>query len=193
MDAQMLSEVDLDLRKFFTGLADAARLRIAGQLAAGDATAEALAAALGEKLAVVRHHLALLERAGLVAETGMTYRLRLDAIHGLAAKVLARPQTIVPEGVAVDEFDRKVLKDFLTPEGRLRELPEPERKFEVVLRYVLTAFETGREYSEKQVNAVLAGFNPDFATLRRGLIDRRWLERERDGRVYWKVMAEGGG
>ena len=92
----------------------------------------------------------------------------------------------------MDEFDRKVLKDFLTPEGRLRELPEPERKFEVVLRYVLTAFETGREYSEKQVNAVLAGFNPDFATLRRGLIDRQWLERERDGRVYWKVMAEGG-
>ena len=133
------------------------------------------------------------ERAGMVAETGMTYRLRLDAIHGLAAKVLARPQVLVPEGVAADEFDRKVLKDFVTPEGRLRELPEPERKFEVALRYVLTAFETGREYSEKEVNAVLAGFNPDFATLRRGMIDRRWLERERDGRVYWKVMAEGGG
>ena len=190
MDAQTMSEVDLDLRQFFTGLADAARLRLAGQLAAGDATAEALAAALGEKPAVVRHHLALLERAGMVAETGMTYRLRLDAIHGLAAKVLARPQTVVPDGVAVDEFDRKVLKDFLTPDGRLRELPEPERKFNVVLRYVLAVFEADREYSEKEVNAVLKEFNSDFATLRRGLIDRRWLERERDGRVYWK-MGEG--
>jgi hypothetical protein len=192
MDAQTLSEVDLDLRQFFTGLADAARLRLAGQLAAGNATAEALATALGEKPAAVVHHLGLLKRAGLVDLTGSTYRLRLDAIHGLAAKVLARPQTIVPDGVAADEFDRKVLKDFLTPDGRLRELPEPERKFEVVLRYVLTAFEADREYSEKEVNTLLKKFNPDFATLRRGLIDRRWLERERDGRVYWKA-GEGGG
>ena len=191
METITMSEVELDLRQFFTGLADAARLRIAGQLAAGDATEEALAAALGVKPAAVKRHLALLARAGLVAETGMTYRLRLDAIHGLAAKVLARPQTILPDGVAVDEYDRKVLKDFLTPEGRLREIPEPERKFNVVLRYVLAAFEAGREYSEKEVNAVLKDFNPDFATLRRGLIDRRWLERERDGRVYWKA-GEGG-
>jgi len=82
MDAQLVSEVDLDLRKFFTGLADAARLRIAGQLAAGDATAEALAAALGEKLAVVRHHLALLERAGMVAGA------RIAGLFGLLGLVL---------------------------------------------------------------------------------------------------------
>jgi DNA-binding transcriptional ArsR family regulator len=67
MDTNTLSTVDLDLRQFFTGLADAARLRIAGQLAAGDATAEALAAALGEKPAAVRHSLARLQKAGLVA------------------------------------------------------------------------------------------------------------------------------
>jgi hypothetical protein len=194
MDAQTLSEVDLDLRMFFTGLADAARLRIAGQLAAGDATAEALAETLGEKLAAVKHHLALLARAGLVAGpagAAQTYRLRLDAIHGLAANVLARPQTVVPEDAAADAYDRKVLKDFLTPDGRLREIPLAEKKFMAVLRYVYKSFEVGREYSEKEVNALLERFNPDVATLRRAMIDLRWMERERDGRVYWKV-GEGG-
>jgi hypothetical protein len=192
MDAQTMSEDDLDLRQFFTGLADAARLRIAGQLAAGDATAEALAETLGEKLAAVKHHLALLERAGLVAGpdgAAQTYSLRLDAIHGLAARVLGRPQTVVPDDAAVDEFDRKVLKDYLTPEGRLRELPLTEKKFMAVLRYVFKSFEMGREYSEKEVNALLERFNPDFATLRRAMIDLRWMERERDGRVYRRVRG----
>ena len=195
MDAQAMSEVDLDLRQFFTGLADAARLRIAGQLAAGDATAEALAEKLGEKPAAVKHHLALLERAGLVAgpaSAAQTYSLRLDAIHGLAAQVLGRPQTVVPEDAAADAFDRKVLKDYLMPDGRLREIPLAGKKFMAVVRYVAKAFDTERQYSEKEVNAVLAGFNDDFETLRRALIDFGWLERERDGRVYWKV-SEGGG
>src|SRR5205085_4759267 len=190
MDTHTLSEVELDLRQFFTGLADAARLRIAGQLAAGDATAEALAVALGEKPAAVKHHLALLERAGLVAGPegpAQVYRLRLDASHGLAAKVLGRPQTVVPEDAAADAFDRKVLKDYLTPDGRLREIPLAGKKFMAVLRYVAKTFETGREYSEKEVNAALEAFNEDYATLRRALIDFRWLERERDGRVYWRV------
>jgi len=190
----MVSTVDLDLRRFFTGLADAARLRIAGQLAAGDTTAEVLAAALGEKPAAVKHHLALLARAGLVAGpmgAAQTYSLRLDAIHALAAKVLARPQTVVPEDAAADAYDRKVLKDFLTPDGRLREIPLTEKKFMAVLRYVYKSFEVGREYSEKEVNALLERFNPDFATLRRAMIDLRWMERERDGRVYWRV-SEGG-
>ncbi|MEP7358220.1 MAG: DUF2087 domain-containing protein [Anaerolineales bacterium] len=194
MNAQIEQEAALDLRQFFTGLADAGRLRVAGQLAAGDATAEALAAALGETPAAVTRHLAMLERMGLVAGpsgAAQTYRLRLDAIHGLAAQVLARPQTVVPDDAAEDEYDRKALKDFLTPEGRLKEVPVPERKFMAVLRYIFKAFEPGRDYSEKEVNAVLEAFHPDFATLRRALIDRRMLERESDGRVYRKVKADG--
>ena len=190
MDAKTETAVELDLRQFFTGLADAARLRIAGQLAAGDATALDLAAALKAKPAAIKHHLALLARAGLVAGpagAAQTYTLRLDAIHALAAKVLARPQTVVPEDAAADEFDRKVLRDYLTPAGQFREIPGPERKFKAVLRYVATSFKVGPEYSEKEVNAVLAGYNADFATLRRGLIDFGWLERESNGRVYRKV------
>ena len=195
MDTKAISEVDLDLRQFFTGLADGGRLRIAGQLAAADASAEELSIALGEKPAMIKHHLALLERAGLVAGPAggtQTYTLRLDAIHGLAARVLGRPQTVVPEDAAVDEFDRKVLKDYLTPDGRLREIPLVERKFMAVLRYVLKSFEAEREYSEKEVNALLQAFHPDFATLRRGLIDLQWMERESNGRSYRRV-SEGAG
>ena len=190
MDATK-NEVELDLRQFFTGLADAARLRIAGQLAAGDASAEQLAAALGEKPAAVKHHLALLERIGLVAApagTMQTYALRLDAIHALAAKALGRPQTLVPEDAATDAFDRKVLADFLRPDGTLKQIPVQQKKLQAVLRHLVKEFEPGRRYPEKQVNALLVRYHADTASLRRALIEYRLMQRA--GGVYWRAPGK---
>jgi hypothetical protein len=41
-------------------------------------------------------------------------------------------------------------------------------------------------YTEKQVNAIIARFHEDVAGLRRDLIDRGMLARERDGSRYWR-------
>ena len=187
-----MNEVELELRQFFTGLADATRLQIAGRLAAGDLSAEQLAAALGEKLLAVKHHLARLEQAGLVsgpAGPAQTYALRLDHIHALAARVLGRPQAVVPEDAGRDDYDSKVLKDYLTPEGQLREIPLPGKKLKAVLRFVLNQFEFDRQYTEKEVNALLQTYHPDSATLRRALVDNRWLERQSNGAAYQRVPS----
>ena len=64
------------------------------------------------------------------------------------------------------------------------------------LRYVLEelarAFEWGRLYDERDVNAILKGFHEDTARLRRELVDEQVMLREK-GR-YWLVrphdMAE---
>jgi len=80
-----------------------------------------------------------------------------------------------------------VLREFLTPEGALRDLPAQEKKLQVVLRYVLQAFEAGPRYSEKEVNARLQRFHPDSATLRRALVDRGWLVRQSAGQAYWRA------
>jgi hypothetical protein len=58
-----------------------------------------------------------------------------------------------------------------------------------VLAYIgATYFDTGRYYSEPEVNEILAhlceGGSSDHATLRRYLVDLRFLHRQ-DGR-YWR-------
>ena len=42
---------------------------------------------------------------------------------------------------------------------------------------MLTRFEPGRVYTEPEVNEVLLGVHPDFAYLRRELVNYHYLER----------------
>ena len=70
-------------------------------------------------------------------------------------------------------------------EGRFRELPLQAKKMQAVLRYVVRAFEPGREYTEKQVNEALARFHNDTSGLRRELVDAGFLRRTTNGSRYW--------
>ena len=173
---------------FFKALASADRLRVAGLLAERNLSAEQVTAALAARPQDVQRHLTRLAEAGLVeGPTGaaQTYRLRLDHIHALAGRLLAHERTEVPPEAAADAFEHKVLRDFLRPDGSMRELPASDKRFLVMVRYALRVFEPGRRYTEKEVNAALKTLHPDSATLRRAMIDNRWLERARDGSAYW--------
>ncbi|WP_298750227.1 DUF2087 domain-containing protein [uncultured Serinicoccus sp.] len=73
---------------------------------------------------------------------------------------------------------------------RLRSIPTRRRPRAAVLMHLLLRFERGREYAEPEVNALLATANEDVASLRRELVDYRWLQRA-DGvyRVAEEVPA----
>jgi ArsR family transcriptional regulator, arsenate/arsenite/antimonite-responsive transcriptional repressor len=188
-----MNDVQAALVRFFRGLADGKRLQVAGRLAGGRLSVEQLAAELREKPADIQHHLARLAEAGLVtgpSGPGQSYRLRLDHVHSLAGQVLAREQTHVPADAAGDATEHKVLRDFLRPDGTIRDLPAQEKKFQVLLRYAWRQFEPGRRYSEKEVNAYLQRLHPDSAALRRGMVDSGLLMRSaRPGSPseYWKA------
>ncbi|MCC3375111.1 DUF2087 domain-containing protein [Cohnella sp. REN36] len=81
------------------------------------------------------------------------------------------------------ELVRRFFKDG--PDGRLTHIPKKEKPKLVVLHHVVHLFETGRTYTEKEVNALLQTRFEDFATLRRNLVDYRFLAREPDGSRYW--------
>lgn len=178
-----------ELLAFFKALADPTRLRLAGLLAERPRTAEQLAAALGARPVALQKHLARLVEAGLVdGPTGaaQTYRLRLDQIHATAGRLLAHEKTEVPPEAAADDFEHKVLAEFLRPDGTIKDLPASEKRFMVIVRYALNqAFAPGRRYTEKEVNAALKALHPDSATLRRAMIDHRLLERVPNGAEYW--------
>jgi biotin operon repressor len=179
-----------DLLQFFKALGDEQRLKIVGLLARESYSGEALAALLGLKPATVSHHLARLAEAGLVSASmhghSKLYRLRLDAIHTMANQLLAR-ETLPRAAAQVDlaAYDRKVLADFLTPDGALKDIPVQQKKLQAVLRHLVAEFEPGREYGEKQVNAILKRYHPDTASLRRSLISYKLMRREAG--KYWRV------
>ena len=81
-------------------------------------------------------------------------------------------------------MDERVLANFLDPEGRLKTIPTKLSKLLVVLDRIAQEFEPGQTYPEVLVNDVLQRFHPDFAALRRYLVENGFMTREDN--VYWR-------
>ena len=185
-----------ELLIFFKALADANRLRMVGLLAQRGYSVEELAALLKLKAPTVSHHLSKLAEARLVTARVegyySIYQLDRGALEAIARGLFSSEQmTSVAEDVDLDAYNRKVLANFILPDGRLKEIPAQRRKLEVVLRHVVRNFEPGVKYAEKQVNQTLARFHPDTATLRRELVGQGFMKREAGGGAYWveKIQA----
>ncbi len=81
--------------------------------------------------------------------------------------------------------NERVLSAFFRPDGTLHTIPTKRAKRLVVLDHLAQAFEPGRRYTEAEVSARLEQVHPDYAALRRYLVDDQFLARE-DGE-YWRV------
>ena len=183
------------LLEFFKALADAHRLKIVGFLAQRPYTVEELAAALGLGVSTTSHHLSALSRAGLVSARAKghyaIYTLETGTLQAMAQRLLQTEDLArfsQPAAGDAPAYDRKVLATFLDAEGRIIAFPAQEKKFQVLLRHVAQSFEPGQRYSEPQVNAILARFHDDTASLRRGLIEYHLMEREGGGGAYWRSL-----
>jgi hypothetical protein len=116
------------------------------------------------------------------------YRLEIVWLMEMSQRLLAAGTLpAVAADVDVDAYDRKVLNSYMTPDGRIEAFPVQRKKEEVLLRRVVEAFETGRRYSEKQVNRILKRFSEDTARLRRHLVEYGFMGREGGGGEYWRL------
>jgi hypothetical protein len=120
--------------------------------------------------------------AGLVDESGRLDRSSLVAI--------ARA---MPAGEPVDAglldgpwsaTERDVLARFFRG-SRLVEIPASASKRAIVLERLVQEFEPGLRYEEQDVNRMLTVFHPDYASLRRHMVNLGLLSRA-DG-VYWRT------
>lgn len=185
------------LLEFFKALADENRLKIVGLLAQKPSSVEALADALGLSASTTSHHLSRLSKSGLVSARAdghyYIYSLNTDVLRGMSQHLLqdeylpALSQGI--QSTEGDPFESKVMKAFVDSEGRITAFPAQEKKFLVLLRYVSRAFEPGRRYPEKEVNEILKRYNEDTASLRRGMVEYKLMDREGGGGVYWRIDA----
>lgn len=188
-----LRERDADaLVGLFKVLGDPTRLRIVGLLAQRPHTVENIAAALRIGTSTASHHLARLTDADLIRARAEgyynVYSLRTEVLTDLSRRLLQAATTVRPAGgEAADAFDRKVLDTFTDEDGRITAFPAQEKKFLVLVRYVLAAFEHGVRYPEKRVNQILKRYNDDTARLRRALVDHGFMRREGGGGKYWRT------
>jgi len=177
------------LLEFFKLLADEKRLQIVGLLSRKEYTVEELAAILKLSAATTSHHLQRLMQAGLVQARASqhyhVYSLRLQALRERSQQILSRDGLQeATQDLDLDAYDRKILRDYME-NGRLKSIPSQLKKREVILRYLVGLFEPGRRYAEREVNEIIGQIHEDYATLRRELVDTRWLARDHE--VYWRV------
>jgi len=177
---------------FFKALADTNRLKIVGLLAQQPHTVEQLAALLGVGSPTVSHHLRKLSAVGLVEARAEGYY----SVYSLCPEVLhEQAKALLGEGglsdlagdVDLSAFDRKVLGIFTDEDGAIRSFPGQQKKYLVLLRHVLAAFEPGVRYPEKEVNEQLSRYNADTARLRRSLVEHGLMAREGGGGAYWRL------
>jgi hypothetical protein len=167
-------------------LADDDRLRTVAVLVlgSGPATVSEVAAAAGLDLRRTAKALTRLAGAGLVDQDGDSYILRPECFRE-ALDSLGRPDEPAagPQSGRGPDVDR-ILRIFVR-DGRLVQIPAVHSKRLVVLDWLASLFEPGQAYTEKAVNEVLSQVHPDYAALRRYLVDDEFLHR-RDG-FYWRA------
>ena len=186
------SSIPFDQEALIKAISDENRLKLIGVLAEGTASADDLSTQTQMQPALVASNLELLLQAGVIiakqTETGFIYELDTRYVEAVARRRLATVRKIadIPVGKFSPE-DRKIVLNYTRTDGRLKQIPMQSKKIQAVLNYIYDAFDKERRYTEKEVNQVLAHFHPDTSTLRRLLVDFNYLERERDGSVYWCV------
>ena len=177
--------IELDAAAGFKILADASRLRLlAILLFGGERSVEELAEMLRLRPATVSHHLSRLAALGLVQAraqaTRRFYHLDRPALAALSRDLLSTDRlAALVNGIDADAWRRAVLRDFTEAE-QLRELPRSRVKRTVVLRWLAGKLAPGTDYTDTEVDRLLARHHPDAVSLRHELIGQGLLQ-ERAG------------
>jgi hypothetical protein len=107
----------------------------------------------------------------------------LSVIDEETGEQVADQRGPVPRDV-IDPGTAAVFRAFFVG-GRLQTMPAKRGKRLVVLDHIARVFEPGVRYPESEVNAFLRAFHPDYAMLRRYLVDEGFLARDQG--VYWRT------
>jgi biotin operon repressor len=182
------------LLNFFKALAHESRLRLLAFVSEREHSVQELAARTSLKEPTVSHHLAMLREVGLVSlrQDGTThwYALEPKTLTRLARSLLAPSQIASLAGLGPQPSnDEKILRNYLTAEGRLKDFPASLKKRRVILVWLVRQFEEGRQYTEAEVNALIEQRHHDRETFRRELIAFKMMARKNG--IYWRLPENG--
>ncbi len=175
--------------RLFKCLSDKSRLRILRSLSKEDMYVERLAQRLDLSPATISFHLKKLEEAGAV----VSHREQYYIVYSFCPEIfqhtlLEMVQTDSPQESEQEQreadYRKKVIASFMEY-GKLKSIPAQKKKERILLEEIAKVFKAGRNYTEKEVNLLIADFYDDFCTLRKDMVAEKLLVRK-DG-IYRKV------
>jgi hypothetical protein len=157
--------------------ADLSDKEIAKQLGLSASTVRHQRFMFREKAKQAKMYLAIYEQ---VLEKKAEVEDAILPVHHTATMVDARyvmtekeKETIL--NAAFESFSPLKLREFLTK----------EKKKIVILTRIVEEFERNKQYTEKEVNAILKPIYDDYAVIRRYLIEYGFMQRTQDCSSYW--------
>lgn len=176
-------------------LADTSRLRVLNVLMKKPHYVEELSHKLDLAASTVSFHLRKLENAGLVKQEKEQYYIVYSINKTLFSKTLGELTSFdnieeYAQEQRIEAYRNKVLKAFFRGK-KLTRLPVQRKKRLIVLDEFVKKFETGRKYSEQEVNDVIVENYADYCQVRRALIDEKIMKRRKQEYELVKTSATG--
>ena len=173
----------------FKCLADKSRIQILKSLMTEDMYVERLSQRIGITPATVSFHLKKLEDVGAVRSRRdqyyTMYSINPDVFNVTILDILKEESEEMTLQKERDEIYRKKVIDSFFEYGKLKSIPSQRKKERIVLEEIAKSFEKGREYTEREINIIIADFNDDFCTIRRDMISEGIITRE--NMIYKKL------
>jgi hypothetical protein len=163
-------------------LAEPERLRVYAAVVLGADVPSSVADRTGLPARTVVAAIRRLQQGGLLTIVDGRLVAEVDAFKDSVREFAPPPAEAEP--LDPDRQKAAVLRAFMA-EGRLVQIPAVRGKRLVVLEHLAACFEPGVKYPEKAVDAILRAWHPDYASLRRYLIDEGMLARE--DAIYWRT------
>lgn len=167
--------------EIFKCLSDNSRLKIINSLMIEPMYVELLAERLKLSTSTISFHLKKLLDANIVSCRKEQYY----TVYSLNEEMLSMNlKDLITDNRKEEEilnqreekYREKVLNSFFKYD-KLIEIPVQKKKRQIVLEKIVESFEKNREYTEKEVNLIIADFHDDFCTIRRDLVGFDLMER----------------
>lgn len=174
---------------YHKALADPTRMKILLLVAEGELNGQELADKLCVSTATITHHASKLREANLLYERRNKNTVYFSLNHidlktGAAATLDLIYRNKATGQLSDGKADKNarlkesVLKNFFTSEGKLKHVPAQLKKKLIVLEHLAGLLEMGRSYTEQEINAFIAPYHEDYATIRREFIMYQFMYRE---------------
>ena len=174
--------------QLFKCLADASRLQILKSLCKEDMYVERLAERLNLSAATVSSHLKKLESIGAVRarkeQYYAVYSICPDIFSASVMELIKGDGGDATEDERDEAYRQKVLATFMA-DGKIIKMPAQLKKKLILIEEICRAFETGRPYTEREVNIAIADYYEDFCMVRRFFVDYGLFTRSNG--VYIKL------
>ena len=160
----------------------------------GKSDAEIAQALGGKSGSTVRNHRFALRKRETESRAFLALMRLLDRKRPDTPRFIEYPAVMAAqdERAMVSESEAKAVEsrhERALPEGgiSLTGWPKKQKDKLVLLHLIAGLFQEGRRYTEKEVNAILAPVWQDHVTIRRYLIEYRFLDRKTDCSEYWRL------